>query len=177
MATIKDRIETIDALLSRLKYIEPLRRQALVDRMIEVSGCSGLPDDLMLTSEQLLELSARGIEIGGHTDAHTILTTLSVDAAKKEIAKGKAKIEQIIGKPVRMFAYPNGKPGRDYDASHVALIKELRFAAAVTTACGVAHGKSDVHQLPRYAPWGNSTTRLAARLASNARLGGPEAVC
>ena len=177
VATTEDRVRAIDALLARLKYIEPLKRQALVNRMIEVSGCAGLPNDLMLTSEQLCELSARGVEIGGHTDAHAVLTTLSVQAAREEIAKGKARIEELIAKPVRTFAYPNGRPGRDYDAAHVAVVKEFNFAAAVTTAFGVAHRKSDNHQLPRFAPWGKSTFMFAARLARNALQGKPDAVC
>ena len=177
LATMQDRVRAIDALLAQLKYTEPPKRQALVTRMIEMAGCAGLPDDLMLTSRQMRELSDRGVEIGGHTDAHAVLTTLSVDAARDEIAKGKSRIEAVLGKPVRTFAYPNGRPVRDYDAAHVAVVREFGFAAAVTTAGGVSGRDSDIHQLPRFAPWGRSTTLLAARLARNARQGKPDAIC
>ena len=177
LVTIEDKRIAIDTLLAQIKYLGPQERAAKVDRMIETAGCGPLPQDLMMTSGQLRELSARGIEIGGHTDAHTVLTTLSVDAAREEIGKGKARIESIVGKQVRTFAYPNGRPGRDFGAAHVALVKEFGFAAAVTTSHGVAACHSDVHQLPRFTPWGKSTTLLAARLARNAMLRKPAFIC
>ena len=177
LATMEGKRDAINDLLVRLKFLGLKERASLVDQMIEASGCGPLPQNLMLTSAQLRELSVRGVDIGGHTDAHAVLSTLSVDVAREEIAKGKARIESIVDKPVRTFAYPNGLPGRDFDAAHVALVREFGFAAAVTTSYGVAGRQCDIHQLPRFTPWGKSTTLFAARLARNALLGRPALVC
>jgi hypothetical protein len=91
------------------------------------------------------------------------------------MADGKAQLEAIIGGPVRLFAYPNGKPAEDFGPEHVALAKKLGFRAAVTTAWGAARRSSDPFQLPRFTPWDRQPTRFAVRLLLNARQAGAEA--
>ncbi len=175
--SVEERRETVGALLDHVRYLPPQQREPLVAQMVEVSGCANLPKDLMLTTSQVGELFRSGIEIGGHTDAHTILKTLNDDAARAEILHGKRRLEEIVGQPLKVFAYPNGRPERDYTARHVEMISELGFEAAVTTAYGVANSSSDVFQLPRFTPWGRSTTMLSARMTQNALLGKPVAIC
>jgi peptidoglycan/xylan/chitin deacetylase (PgdA/CDA1 family) len=177
IASLEQRRAAIGPLLGQLKYLAPEERERTIVRMTEVAACGPLPDDLMLTSAQVRELADRGTEIGGHTVAHTILTTLDDDAARGEIAAGKARLETLTGKSVRVFAYPNGRPQRDYDGRHVAMLRELGFVAAVTTAHGVANPETDVCQLPRFTPWGNSVPKSALRLLRNAWTRGPAAVC
>jgi peptidoglycan/xylan/chitin deacetylase (PgdA/CDA1 family) len=177
MVSPEDRRNAIKAVLAIARFLPPRERDELVTSMVESVHCGPLPDDLMLTSAQLRELSERGVEIGGHTAAHTVLTTLDIEAARAEIAAGKKRLEAVTGKRVRTFAYPNGRPGQDYGTEHVALIKELGFEVAVTTAYGVSNSQSDPYQLPRFAPWGKSTTMFAARMTRNAMLGKPAALC
>lgn len=167
---VEDRRAAIAAVLGVVRFVPPAQRAAMVAELVRSCAPDRLPDDLMLSTTQLRELSARGVEIGGHTDAHTVLTTLDAGAARYEVARGKARIESIIDEPVRLFAYPNGRPGTDYRAEHVALVRELGFEAAVTTAPGVARPTDDPLQLPRFAPWGRSIAALALRLTRNARL-------
>jgi peptidoglycan/xylan/chitin deacetylase (PgdA/CDA1 family) len=106
----------------------------------------------MLTSSQLEKLADESMEIGGHTMSHPILVRTSPREAEREIAEGRARLEAIVRKRVRLFAYPNGEPVRDYDA-HVTLIKRLGFDAAFSTAWGVARAGSDTYHLPRFTPW------------------------
>jgi hypothetical protein len=73
----------------------------------------------------------------------------------------------MIGAPVRCFAYPNGRPHRDYRAEHVALVKKLGFDGAVCTAWGVARHGDDPFQLPRFTPWDRSSTTFLIRLLRN----------
>ena len=58
------------------------------------------------------------------------------EEARSEIASAGKRLEDIIGAPVRLFAYPNGKPAEDYSLRHVRLVRELGFDGAVTTAWG-----------------------------------------
>lgn len=171
VATAQGKQLAIDAILQRLKCQPPEQRSKVVATLLELTECDTLPNDIMLTSEQVFELSSRGIEIGGHTVNHPILTSLEDDMAYSEIAVGKQNLEKIIGKPVRSFAYPNGKPHQDYAARHVAMVKELGFDLAVSTAHGVGSSKCDMHQLPRFTPWGYSALKWSGMMLRNALAG------
>jgi len=106
------------------------------------------------------------MEIGGHTVRHPILTELPDDEAEREIAHGREALRQLTGAPVEVFAYPNGRPGRDYDARHVALVRQLGFRCAVSTAPGVVRPGDDELQWPRFTPWDNTAARWLARLTA-----------
>ncbi|MET0320091.1 MAG: polysaccharide deacetylase family protein, partial [Duganella sp.] len=67
-----------------------------------------------------------------------------------------------------LFAYPNGRPGTDYRACHVALVRQAGFEGAVTTSPGA--GLADVWQLPRFTPWDARQWRFHLRLARNLRV-------
>jgi len=88
---------------------------------------------------QIKRLHDEGMEIGGHTVNHPILAMLDEEEARAEIVGGKRQLEEIIGAPVTLFAYPSGKPGRDYGPRDVRLVKEAGFVAAVSTIGGVAN--------------------------------------
>lgn len=177
LTTIEQKRAAIGAILERLKYQAPDQRAANVSRLVELAECGPLSSDIMLTSQQVRELSHRGVEIGGHTVAHTILTTLDDKTAANEMLSGKQTLESLTGKTVTTFAYPNGRPYRDYSARHVAIARELGFEAAVSTSHGIANARSDMLQLPRFVPWGGSLTMLGARLVRNAWAGGAAITC
>ncbi|MBB3196616.1 polysaccharide deacetylase family protein [Roseateles terrae] len=176
ISTAEERLMAITALQVQLKYLAPQERDAKVQQMLAAHPVGALPDDLMLTDDQLRQWAAAGHEVGGHTVDHTVLTTLTPDAAREQVQTGRACLERLTGVPVRSFAYPNGRPARDYDATHAAMLRELGFEAAVSTAAGVARPGADPFQLPRYTPWGRSITMFAARMMRNARMGGPAAL-
>jgi len=118
----------------------------------------------MLTPEMVVSLDRQGVEIGAHTVTHPILTSLDDASARSEIRSGKAQLEALTGKPVRLFAYPNGKVGLDFDARHVAMVREAGFEAAFTTAVGAITGSQDRFQLPRSRPWDKSPFMFGLRL-------------
>ncbi len=171
LVTLEEKRIAIDDILNCIKFSPPEQRERQVAVILEVADCGSLPSNIMLTSQQVRELSSSGIEIGGHTVAHTILTTLDDDRALEEITTGKHQLEAITGKPVTSFAYPNGKPGRDYTEHHVPLVKQAGFARAVSTAPGVGERDSDLFQLPRFSPWGATRLHKAWQLTRNARGG------
>ena len=163
---IAERVATIAGLLDRLKYLPQSERRRKVDAIASAVGLAA-QSDLMMTRRQVSELPRYGMAVGGHTVTHPILTTLGIDDVRQEVADGRRDLEQTLGEPVRLFAYPNGRPRRDYDATHVALIHEMGFDAAVATAWGVADRGSDRFQLPRFTPWDASVNRFGLRLAHN----------
>lgn len=162
------RAATVSSLLRQLKYHPPASRLDLVNAAHELTTAS-LPDDLMMSSQQVRALHAAGMEIGAHTVNHPILASLGDAAALREIAEGKECLEALIGARVKSFAYPNGKPLRDYHAGHVDIVRKLQFDAAVSTSWGTAQAGNDLFQLPRFTPWDKNETRFLLRLARNMR--------
>jgi peptidoglycan/xylan/chitin deacetylase (PgdA/CDA1 family) len=153
--TLEARRGAIDTLTEKAKYLPPAQRQALVERLDRLAGRA--QHGPMMTGEMIRALARQGIEIGAHTVSHPILTRLPDARARHEIAESKRQLEDILGAPVRYFAYPNGKHGLDFDERHVAMAREAGFDAAFSTAMGAASSAHDSYALPRSRPW--DTTR------------------
>lgn len=157
----------IGAILPQVKYLPPAQREETVAELARRATDVALPDDLMMTTKQLKALHAAGMEIGGHTDHHPILARLNDTEAKAEIAIGKTRLEAILGFPVRLFAYPNGKPGTDYRPEQATIVRELGFEAAVSTQHGTSSQATDPYQLARFTPWDTKSSAFAMRLLRN----------
>jgi peptidoglycan/xylan/chitin deacetylase (PgdA/CDA1 family) len=163
LQTLEDRKRTAGLLTEASKYLPPAARGALVERLAALAG-GDLANELMLTPGMVVNLDRQGVEIGAHTVTHPILTSLDDAAARAEIRSGKEQLEAMIGKPVRLFAYPNGKAGKDFDARHVAMVREAGFEAAFTTAVGAITRCQDRFQLPRSRPWDRTPFLFGLRL-------------
>jgi peptidoglycan/xylan/chitin deacetylase (PgdA/CDA1 family) len=160
---LDSRRELCRTLLKTLKHRPPADRQRLSDAIGESTGVP-LPDDLMMTTAQVQTLIELGFDIGGHTVSHPILRLLSDDEARREILDGRVALESITGRPVELFAYPNGRPGEDYGPEHAATVRDLKFVAAVSTRRGVSTARDDRWQLPRFTPWDREPERFLARM-------------
>jgi peptidoglycan/xylan/chitin deacetylase (PgdA/CDA1 family) len=121
----------------------------------------------MLSSDQVLALHRAGMEIGAHTVSHPVLTAISNAEARAEIANGRARLQEITQSAVRLFAYPSGKPGQDFEARHVTMLRAQGFDAAVTSAWGAARPDTDPFLLPRFTPWDRSSSGFLLRMGSN----------
>jgi O-antigen biosynthesis protein len=113
-----------------------LQRHQFAATIFAVSGCIGRTstwlsplgegDRLMLTWNQLREISDAGIEVGAHTISHPQLDLLPRDKARIEIAGSKLAIEDGLGKAVQSFAYPHG-----YSSQQTRrLVSEAGFSSA-----------------------------------------------
>lgn len=156
----------IASLLSQIKYFDPVRRHESV-AFIEDAGGVTLDNELMMSSKQVRELHRAGMQIGAHTCTHPILTRLSDAQAMDEIRGSKLALESLLCDPVKLFAYPNGQPGKDYHALHAHMVQQAGFIGAVSTAAGAAAMHSDVYQLPRFSPWDRSPLRYGVRMVAN----------
>lgn len=58
--------------------------------------------------DQVREMAAGGIEFGSHTATHAMLTQVSEDRIRAEVADSRACIEGELGFAAEVFAYPNG---------------------------------------------------------------------
>jgi peptidoglycan/xylan/chitin deacetylase (PgdA/CDA1 family) len=170
IGTLCERRMAVDVILPKLKYLGLAERNLAIERLRILSEVDLLPPDLMMTTSQLRRLSDAGMEIGGHTVWHPILSSVPPEVAEREIREGRSHLQEIVGKTIDVFAYPNGKPGRDFQAEHVAMVRRLGFRGAVTTAPGVGVAGDDVFQIPRFTPWGDSLLAWSARLFANLKM-------
>jgi len=153
----------IDDLIRRCKRLGLSARNAYVTQLTVTAGVD-VPRDLMMTSDEVRRMSCVGMDIGAHTAAHPVLTAVSTEESAREISMGARRIAEITGTAPRLFAYPNGKPGGDYSAEHVGMVRASSFEFAFSTAPGYASARSDRLQLPRFTPWDRDPFRYAARL-------------
>lgn len=87
------------------------------------------------------------IAIGAHTINHQILSRMNPGDVEAEIGGGKSDLEKITGRPVRFFAYPNGRL-TDINAATVETVARL-YEAAVTTESGFNRTGQDKYLLRR----------------------------
>jgi peptidoglycan/xylan/chitin deacetylase (PgdA/CDA1 family) len=90
------------------------------------------PTDPMLSWSQLPELEEAGVELGAHSHSHPQMDTLDGAALRDELVRPRELLENVLGRPVDLFAYPHGYNGpRVRRATRTA---GYRAAAAVRNA-------------------------------------------
>ena len=110
-----------------------------------------LTDQQALNPEMVQQMHESGlVEFGAHTVTHANLHALEPEEARYEMATSRHHLEEVIGQPVRHFAYPYGKP-HAAGAREFALCRELGFATGVTTRMNnLFHRDCErLHALPR----------------------------
>lgn len=175
LGSIAERRAALERLIAAIKHLAPAARADAVARLAERCNAP-LPDDLMLDSAQVRALHTAGMGIGAHTVSHPILARSTPDAARREIADGRAQLEALIGERVALFAYPNGKAASDYRREHVDMVRELGFDAALSTNWGVNDADADPYQLARFTPWDRTRWRFGLRMLGNLCKRRPEVV-
>ncbi len=175
LAGIEQRRKAITTLLAALKHLPPNEREAKAAEL-EARGAGAPLRNLMMRESDVRALRSAGMGIGAHTVTHPILTRMAESDARHEIVASRDRLAAIVGEPVTLFAYPNGKPGVDYAAEHVRIVKEAGFRAAVSTAWGSASRHADLHQLPRFTPWQRDPLKFGVALLANRRNARPTVV-
>lgn len=132
-----------------LKYEAPAEeRRRVVERLFEEAGGDqrALCDELYLTWADVHELARRGLDLGGHTVHHEILSRVAEPAA--EVAGCRTVLQRELGSATPSFAYPFGRRW-DYDARSMAAARAAGFATATTTHAGTNSAASDPYELKR----------------------------
>lgn len=87
-----------------------------------------------MTWEQIKEMDNAGMEIGGHSRTHPILTRIMTDEElDKEILGGKEILEAHLGHSINVFAYPFGET----DERVIAAVRRAGYMLARTIRSGV----------------------------------------
>ncbi|WP_276309893.1 polysaccharide deacetylase family protein [Chromatocurvus halotolerans] len=164
--TIEARKQAIGRILAHVKHKPLNERGCLMHELERLLGVRPA-DTPMLDTCQLRALSRSGFDIGAHTVNHPILSCEDDNSVKKEIVDSKACLEDLLQRPVNLFAYPNGRRGLDYDNRHRKIVQDVGFDAAVSTDNGFNSPDTDKLQLHRFTPWDTSRVKFGLRLMFN----------
>ena len=94
-------------------------------------------------------MDAEGIEIGSHTATHPILPNVTDDEMLwRELAASKARLEEMLGRKVPLFCYPNGR----HDARVQRATANAGYRCAVTNVPGLNTNQTPLLALRRICP-------------------------
>lgn len=158
-----------DGFADNLHVLVPLlRRHGGTATVFAVSGWLGKPHPAapaarILAPDELRELHAASVEIGGHTVTHADLSRASYSTALQELADSRTQLEEIIGAPVTVAAYPYGAASPEARRA----CRDAGFRGACRT--GREHGLPvDSWYYPRE-NMGNRSSALGLRLKREGR--------
>jgi peptidoglycan/xylan/chitin deacetylase (PgdA/CDA1 family) len=132
------------------------RLAAALEERLGLKGEKVPEGQTAMSWEMLREMDAHGVETGGHTAEHTVLTNSVLSDARREIAECKRMIEKNLGKPIRHFAYCNGY----YSAGVAQALRAEGFASGVTTEDTSNLPGTDPFALKRKVLWENSSVGI-----------------
>lgn len=117
-----------DGYVDNYKYLFPILKQHQVKATCFITN-RGSADSAFLTPEQVREMYASGlVEFGGHTVAHSVLDTLTLEEAEVAIRENVKWLTEVLGVAPVSFAYPCG----GYNDAIVDLVKAAGYRYAFT---------------------------------------------
>lgn len=122
--------------------------------------------DLLLTWDQIRDMAGQGITLGSHTMTHLSLARCAPERARWELTESRRLIEERVGTPVRLLAYPHGKP-EDFDDRVAGFARDAGYGLALTTVWGTNCSGDDRYRLRRVSPWPADVPSFALSLASS----------
>lgn len=118
----------------------------------------------LLSREQILELSAAGIEFGAHTKTHPLLTASDEDSLVAELEGSHGELQDMLGYPPVSFAYPYG----EYDSRVAEAVARCGYLSACTVRNGLNTAHTNPFELRRVEIFG---TDALARFRRKVRYG------
>ena len=121
----------------RLKRVEELRERLDVRNW---------PAELRpLSWEQVREMQASSVAFGSHTVYHSMLREVSQNIRIEELVNSRDRIEEVLGEPCDLFAYPDGA----WDEQSAEAVARAGYRAAVTQEAGSNRGSTNRWALRR----------------------------
>ena len=114
------------------------------------------------TIDQLREMVDAGIEIGAHTDTHPSMGSIKdPDEMRREMVEATLELGDLVGQPIRYFAYPFGQ-SENLDADAARMAAEEAGIQAVCSAFGAYNLPGNdpfhirrIHGDPEFTRWRN----------------------
>jgi peptidoglycan/xylan/chitin deacetylase (PgdA/CDA1 family) len=112
----------------------------------------------LLSGSQVCELADAGMEIGSHSMTHVRLASLAASELQAEVSGSRASLGELVGAPVRGFAYPYGS----MDATARCAVEDAGYDYACAVETPLA--EFGIMALPRvYVGQRDGTARMTAK--------------
>lgn len=99
-----------------------------------------------MTAEEVTRLAdTKLVEIGSHTVSHPCLSDLPEREQREEVKASKDRLEDLLGRPVKSFCYPNGA----FTQETARLVRETGYDSACTILSGPVVQGANPYALPR----------------------------
>jgi len=128
-----------------LKHRPARERAKVLEQVLSPEERRNAVPDRMFGWEQAREMAAQGIEFGSHTRTHPLLTFETDADIECELRESKQALEQNLGRPIQLFAYPNG----DWDDRVRELVRRAGYATAFGTRIGWHRAGDDPYGVRR----------------------------
>lgn len=123
-----------------------LKKYGQSSTIFMISSKLNVKPDYFMTTDNILELQANGIDIENHTETHEKLATIPYSKQLQTIDNGKRCLERTLEKSTNYFAYPYGS----YNSDTIKALKATNHLMAFTTKKGYVTEKSDLFELNRF---------------------------
>jgi len=123
--------------------LAPLANRREFFKRIEHAG-----EHRAMTTGEMKALRADGHTIGAHTHTHPVLSRISLASAKKEIQTSQQILQEILGEPIRHFAYPYGLR-RYFDDRLVEFCKDIGIETIARAIPAMQHAPEKPYELHR----------------------------
>jgi peptidoglycan/xylan/chitin deacetylase (PgdA/CDA1 family) len=118
------------------------------------------PPDAGMRAAEVGALAEAGMTIGFHTERHHPLTTLDDEELAAALARGRPRLEELVGAPVDVVGYPHGRA----DARVADAARNAGFRVGYTTAERAVTPGDDLLLLGRINPSYRSVGHFALQL-------------
>lgn len=121
-----------------------------------------------MTWDEVRSLAGEGFEIGSHTHTHVNMATSDPETVRDDLQSSKAMLQQQVGVPARLFAYPFGDRGSISELSR-RIVRDAGFACCLSCHGGANFGIADPYYLNRIAiaEWFETPEQLAMEILLN----------
>lgn len=155
LGTPEEKEAAINQLLLFYKDLPTSQTEQFLNELAETTGSgrspAGLGRDLWMDWGMIREMDQSGMDIGGHTVTHPVLSCTSVQNQRQEIFESKRRIESELGHSISAFSYPVGQPN-SFTEETKRLLKEAGYQWAFSFSGGFSRlDHPDAFDLPRVA--------------------------
>jgi peptidoglycan/xylan/chitin deacetylase (PgdA/CDA1 family) len=122
----------VDRAITRFKELPEGDVERVVEARADAARVTLPTERLLLSWEEVEEMSRHGITFGSHSRTHRILTRLPSDELTREVAGSLAALDRPGVAAIPVFAYPNG----NRDGETAARVRDAGYAAALGSGPG-----------------------------------------
>lgn len=160
---LNEAVKNVKEITSILKYKKISERNLEIKQLENLTGIKNYNREF-INIEQVKLLCEEGMGIGSHTVNHPILSFENSEIVEGEVLNSIKVLEEITGKKIQLFAYPNGKKNIDFDFNTQNIIKNIGIKYAFSTEWGCVNSTSEHMFLKRATPWYSNKFLFALKI-------------